>query len=1060
MTRILMTVCLVVLVILGFNSISSADNYYPFNENLTKMLAEAGEEDFLPIVIIMKDRPDLDGLRFETRGMLRSERKKYVAEELKSFSGFSQADLIYWLENKELSGDVREIRPLWICNAIGLEARPELVYDLAQWPDILRINGDPYRQLYPEDIQFNPLNELDEVVWSVDLINAPDVWDQGYTGQGIIVGIIDSGVDYNHTDLNDHLNQNLGEDFDGDGAVLEYDDEAGIWVFDPDDENGVDDDNNGYVDDFIGWNFEGDNNSPMDGDGHGTHVAGSICGDGTGGTETGVAPDASLVSCRVGTLADPTNEQRIWDGLQYLLDLGVDVTNLSMGWWHAWGPDRQVWRETYDAMEIGGVVNCVASGNEGPGQGSCRTPGDVPSPWRHPDQITDGTQSGVITVGATDDADNVAGFSSRGPMDWEGITGFDDYWNDGVDNFGLVLPDVVAPGQGVNSLQNGGGYANGWDGTSMASPHAAGTACLMLSKSPELSTVQIDSILQVTAVDMNAEGKDNTSGSGRVDALAAVDAAIAVTGFIEGTVTDLNTDEPLEGVEVLLNDGRFWSDTTNAEGFYSMEVVRGTHLVYVDHEPYAYFEQADVQVDSAETTFVDIGLGIGLFLVEPETLDVLLTDDLPQDHILTMSNAGTAPIEVFLEMVPAFELDDSMDIVQTFNPTELTGDTWISGMCYADGIFYLSGANGLNNPNYIYKIDFDGNLFGAFEQPGSNHPGANPQGMRDLAFDGTYLYGGINAGIYVMNPKTGYLVNQFAGPYSPNQAMAYDPDNDLLWVARNTQDIVGVDKETGEELDRITSELYVDAITHWPGEPDGFTLYMSARELNDSRRNVYRASPELDSIEFVMELPDFEEAGTRLKGLALVEQFNTYFNAIACLMSTDDWSVIVVRELNMEIPYASYSPDHFYLVSGQDREVTVSITSAGLPDGDYRSDIIATYTLPDSPTMIPILLTLDLVAVADNRNGAMPSKYALHKPYPNPFNNSTVIRFDLPQKSNVSLNVFDILGRNVAQLSTGSYNAGSYNVVFDGSGLASGIYFVRMNAGDGFNSTTKMVLLK
>ncbi len=531
------------------------------------------------------------------------------------------------------------------------------------------------------------------------------------------------------------------------------------------------------------------------------------------------------------------------------------------------------------------------------------------------------------------------------------------------------------------------------------------------------------------------------------------------TGFLEGTVTDLNTDEAIEGVEVGLLESRATA-TTDVNGFYLMEVMVGTYTVVADHEPYEYYQQGGVTVDSAETTVFNFGLGSGLFHVSPETLNVTLYDEIPQDHIITLSNMGTAPIEVHLELTPSFELDDSMDVVQDLDITQITGDSWIGGMVYGDDVFYLSGANGNLNPNYVYRLGFNGEFLGSFEQPGSNVPGANIQGFQDLAYDGDFLYGSIENQVYAMNPNTGQVLHQFTGPYQPNQAMCYDPVYDALWIGRNTQDIVAVDKETGEEINRIESELYIDALTYWPNQPDGFTLYMSARENHAGvRRDIYRANPELDSIEYVTQFETLEGYETKIKGLALIPAYNTYYNALALLHTTNDEAFLYVHELNMQIPYATFSPDAVFLFPDEDQDVTVTLSSAGLDDGLYRSDLTAYHTTPEAVTVIPILLTLDLLAV-QAATAEIPKDFALNQPYPNPFNNTTTISFDVPDKTEISLAVYDVLGRQVALLEKSSFEAGSYNVAFDGSKLASGIYFITFNAGSHYSQVRKMVLLK
>ncbi|MCD4748535.1 MAG: S8 family serine peptidase, partial [Thermoanaerobaculales bacterium] len=123
----------------------------------------------------------------------------------------------------------------------------------------------------PDDPNFNRQRYLSQILGEA-------AWDvhKGEDGIEVVVGISDTGVEWYHEDLVDNIKQNLGEDADGDGHVIEL--SGSDWIFDPGDENNIDDDGNGYRDDFVGWNFYNDagrgDNDPDDPGSHGTHVAG------------------------------------------------------------------------------------------------------------------------------------------------------------------------------------------------------------------------------------------------------------------------------------------------------------------------------------------------------------------------------------------------------------------------------------------------------------------------------------------------------------------------------------------------------------------------------------------------------------------------------------------------------------------------------------------------------------------------------------------------------------------------------------------------------------------
>ena len=272
--------------------------------------------------------------------------------------------------------------------------------------------------------------------WGLDLVNAPEVWNRGYTGQGIVVAVLDSGVDYRHPDLNDN-----------------------IWVnSDEIPGNGKDDDGNGYIDDIRGWDFVNRDNNPMDIDGHGTHVAGIIAAEKNDFGVTGVAFNAKIMPVKVLGLFGGS-DANIAAGIRYAVDNGADVINLSLGGLSTSPEEKQAIQYAFEK----GVVVVSASGNAG------RLQPDYPGSYA--------TDFG-ITVGAVDRDRAMPYFSNHAGT--------------------KTLDYVVAPGVDVRSTVPGNKYES-IDGTSMAAPYVAGVAALVLSANPNLSPALLENTLTATA---------------------------------------------------------------------------------------------------------------------------------------------------------------------------------------------------------------------------------------------------------------------------------------------------------------------------------------------------------------------------------------------------------------------------------------------------------------------------------------------------------------------------------------------------------------------------------
>jgi serine protease AprX len=465
----------------------AAASYAVMSPELEKHMASAQANQLLPVHVVLKEQFDSRLLNSLVDGMPKPERRVEVARILKEFSAGQQAGVLAYLAGEEKQGKAAHVTSLWILDAVYCEAAPEVIRKLSDRSEVDYVN---YDLAYAPGV-LEPAEETkggEEIAWGVDKINAPAVWAQGYTGAGVVCGHIDTGCNYNHPDLADHM-----------------------WT----DAN--------YPN--HGWNFENNNNDPMDVSGHGTHTSGTVAGDGTGGTQTGVAPDAEIMACRVRTVADSVAESQCWQAMQFVTSPplspshGADLYTMSLGWLISWNPHQAVWRTTADNVNAAGLIQCVAAGNERGTSppNACRCPGNVPPPWWNPENTGVGALSGVMSIGATDASDVIANFSSPGPVTWSTVSPFNDYPYPP----GLTRPDVSAPGVDVKSLNYAGGYTL-MSGTSMATPHTAGAVCLMLSKNPVLSPLVVDSILEITAVDLGPGGKDNDYGAGRIDALAAV----------------------------------------------------------------------------------------------------------------------------------------------------------------------------------------------------------------------------------------------------------------------------------------------------------------------------------------------------------------------------------------------------------------------------------------------------------------------------------------------------------------------------------------------------------
>ena len=292
-------------------------------------------------------------------------------------------------------------------------------------------------------------------------IDAPEAWDISVGSADVIIAVVDTGLDYTHPEM-------LGN----------------AWV-NPREipGNGVDDDNNGYIDDVRGWDFANNDNDPLDDNNHGTHVSGTIAAAGNNGVGVaGVNWTAQIMPLKFLDATGAGSTAGAIAAINYAVANGARVINASWGG----GPFSVALFNAISAANNAGVLFVTAAGNAG------RDTDLTPS---YPGSYN---LSNILSVAATDDADLLAGFS----------------------NFGATSVDLGAPGVGILSTLAGGGYGS-FNGTSMAAPHVSGVAGLLLAVNPNLTVAQLKGAI-LAGVDPVPALTGRTLSGGRLNAFAAL----------------------------------------------------------------------------------------------------------------------------------------------------------------------------------------------------------------------------------------------------------------------------------------------------------------------------------------------------------------------------------------------------------------------------------------------------------------------------------------------------------------------------------------------------------
>ena len=486
-----------------------------------QLMTKALRGEKLDFLVLLKKQAEVSAAKnLKTK----TARGNFVYQKLKQDAHVSQKNILSLLNNTQAV-----YQSFYIINALQVKGDFDLLKKIAQLPEIKKItDNSPIQLEEPMEKSATNARGPNAIEWGIDMINADEVWAQGFRGQNVVVGGQDTGYEWTHPAIVKKYrggeDSTANHNYNWHDAIHEL--SANNTTANP-----------------CGLNTQ----KPCDDNNHGTHTMGTMVGE-DGENQIGVAPEAKWIACRnmergSGT---PATYIECFEWFMAPTDLNnenADVSKAPHVIANSWscpvseGCDSTNW----DVMEMvvnnlksSGVVVVVSAGNSGnQGCGSVSTPAAIFEP--------------SFTVGATNMEDLITGFSSRGPVT--------------VNGSGITKPNVSAPGRQVRSCIRDSSYAT-YSGTSMAGPHVAGMVALIISANPNLAgrVEEIEDIIEATAVPktdtMDCGGissmqiPNNVYGFGRVDALAAVEAALLFTDVddFETTTATVNIfPNPSEG---------------------------------------------------------------------------------------------------------------------------------------------------------------------------------------------------------------------------------------------------------------------------------------------------------------------------------------------------------------------------------------------------------------------------------------------------------------------------------------------------------------------------------
>ena len=956
----------------------------------------AGNE-MVETMVMMSQEVDLKALDNELVRVksTRKERHEKVVRALQDMSQRTQKDVRRFLEEAKDRGEVERIRPFWVTNAIAVTATKDFIYKLSERPDVGVVYEDlviPLDETYRLGVAGG---DDPPVLYSAEpgltSMNADSLWRMGYSGEGILVCTLDTGVDGNHEALSSRWRGT----------------EPGVTP------------QEAWFDPYDNSTF------PVDDDGHGTGTMGCITGvDHATGDTIGAAFGAEWIAANV--FEDNITRSSAFTGaFEWTIDpdgdpatisdvpdvvsnsWGAPMANCNTGYW-----------SSIDANRMAGVMVVFSAGNEG-----ANGPQSIGSPASRATSPTN-----AFAVGATNSNNVIAGFSSRGPSECDGLS---------------IKPEVVAHGVNIRTSRRGGGYSSFNSGTSFSAPYVAGGLALLREVAPYATTDEVMEAMMNTAVDLGDPGEDNTYGHGIPDLAVAAEELLLLDprprlGF-SGSIWEAGCAAgPGAGESVDL----FVYIAHPGMGAPGVEAK----LSLVEPDPF-------VTIDHGFSTFGNVGRDTTIGNAS-DPFHLTIDQQTPGAHVMDFyidvsADGGTYTRQLWFRLKTPFVIHLADHDVGNVRFTVSDG-----------GRFGWGSLDQLEGSGFVFPIDnvdhlFEGALVAGYDSLHISHSArSTPSGP--VATDWQFVFGGdlqINEP-GIVSDQDGHSIYSDTGANSP---IGVDvTQRSYAWSDSSYNDFVIVEltvQNTGIDSSSNIEGFFVGMYMDWDVQPYFGTAINNAAvdtaldvgymwsTINNTHCGVHvLTEPGVASFDLINN-QDGSYQFTR------AEYWQSLSGGIADFSGENqDWSYVI-------------STGPFDIPAGDSIVVAFAVLG-GTDLNDLLKNVNAAREIYGSPVGVG-----DGLAEGGN---LLPRTYGLSQNYPNPFNPSTTIRYEIPESVGegvkVTLEVFDVRGRKVRTLVDTKKEPGRYSLQWNGRGergedLASGVYLYRLKAGD-FRETRRMLLLK
>ncbi len=519
-------------------------------------------------------------------------------------------------------------------------------------------------------------------------------------------------------------------------------------------------------------------------------------------------------------------------------------------------------------------------------------------------------------------------------------------------------------------------------------------------------------------------------------ALTFSTATAYITGTVQGRVFDFATGSPIPNACV---SSRGVQSKTDVEGRYLLDLLIG--------DDYAITASANGWNDSTKTGFsvaedetltVDFQLLFSNLILSADHITDVMGMNQLHHHNLILHNSGNGRLTWATEQRYSEGESGIGQRIISRVLANIVQDIALEGIVWAEDHYFIAGQNG-QDENMVYVLDENFTEVNRFPQVGHSR-----DGMKDITYGNGLLWGSGERNVSAFTTD-GELVHQFAGPYSNNQALAFDTDRELIWIWATNGAIVAVDLDGNRVTQFPHPRLNIKGLAYWPDDPDDCNLYIVDDPLND-HQDIYRMNMTNGEVEIVNSLDTREvgqpggihiTSGYGIYGTVLMIMINDYFNRPGDRL--DVW------QMGSYKGWMTLSAEEGVVEPQADRNLDVTLSSIGLFPAVYRAQLLFHHSGLGGESIVPVELTVDNRAVPSEPEP--PNQFSIEAVWPNPFNAAVTLSYTLPASSDVKLVVYDLGGRAVREVVNVRQETGRHQVSFDAGDLPSGIYLARLTAG-------------